>query len=334
MKLNLSSILKSLIRPWAAVAVMASAFAQAPAEPPLDLGALRNLEKRVQLVGQKCTPATVALLNGSGSGSGVVISADGLILTAAHVVDKSETVKVVFPDGTEADAKVLGAYYTRDIAMAKITSPGNWPHCKMGKSAVLAPGDWVVALGHAKGYDPNRRPPVRFARILQNGKRSFLLSDCTLIGGDSGGPLFNLNGEVVGIHSSIGNNLSINNHAPVDAFEENWRDLISGKKWGELGISPLIDPDSPVLGITMGASRRGIVVAEVVPGSPAAKAKLRAGDLLVQIEGNELRDAGDLLRELAKHEVGETIKLTIKRNGKFMIQPVTLMRRSDVFPNQ
>lgn len=304
-----------------------------PPEAKLTLEGLRGLETQVRKVTTKGMPATVAILNGGGSGSGVVIDKTGLILTAAHVVERSKEVKVVFPDGTEATGKVLGAYYTRDIAMVQITDAGEWPHASLGQSNQLESGEWVVAMGHAKGYDHNRTPPARFARLLQNGKRSFLITDCTLIGGDSGGPLFNLEGEVIGIHSSIGNNLSINNHAPVDAFQENWEELLAGKKWGQLGLNPLADPDSPVLGIEMSMDRRGVLVGRVVENSPASRAGLIRGDLILALNENQIKDAGDLLRELSKHEAGETIQLKIQRESTRIKVPVALMKRSQVFPN-
>ena len=179
----------------------------------------------------RCCPATVALLSertGS-SGSGVITTEDGLILTAAHVVQGAEEILVVFPDGKQVRGKVLGANYSKDIAMVQIEETGKWPFVEMGASKQLEAGDWVIALGHSAGFDASRPPPVRFGRVISKGPGNFLTTDCTLIGGDSGGPLFGLDGKIVGIHSSIGQSLTNNNHAGIDGFREDWDRIHAGE---------------------------------------------------------------------------------------------------------
>ena len=160
-------------------------------EPARNLEDLAKLEAKVEAVSRKVMPATVALLSDrtGSSGSGVIASEDGLILTAAHVVQGADELLVVFPDGKQVQGKVLGANYSRDIAMVKITDKGKWPFLEMGASKSLAAGDWVIALGHSAGFDARRTPPVRFGRVISKGPGNFLTTDCTLIGGDSGGPL-------------------------------------------------------------------------------------------------------------------------------------------------
>ena len=143
-------------------------------------------------------------------------------------------------------------------------------------------GDFVVALGHSKGFDPERRAPIRMGRLCTDGKQRFLISECTLIGGDSGGPLFDLSGKLVGIHSSIGPMLKINNHVPVSVFRRDWDKLLSGRHWGQLGLHPMADPESPVLGFAMmdvlGVD--GVVVEDVVVNSPADTAGIQPGTSL------------------------------------------------------
>ena len=225
-------------------------------ETTRNLQDLIQLESKVQTVARHVIPATVALLaerTGS-SGSGVLVAPDGLILTAAHVIQGADQLIVVFPDGKQMPATVLGANYSKDIAMVKITQPGNWPFVSMGASKPLAAGDWVIALGHSAGFDAARTPPVRFGRVVSKGPGNFLTTDCTLIGGDSGGPLFDLEGNLVGIHSSIGQSLTNNNHAGIDGFREDWNRLNAGETWGALTMNPFADPEMPVLGIGMALS--------------------------------------------------------------------------------
>lgn len=116
-------------------------------------------------------------------------------------------------------------------------------------------------------------------RLCTDGKQRFLISECTLIGGDSGGPLFDLSGKLVGIHSSIGPMLKINNHVPVSVFRRDWDKLLSGRHWGQLGLHPMADPESPVLGFAMmdvlGVD--GVVVEDVVVNSPADTAASSRG---------------------------------------------------------
>src|SRR5690606_14730992 len=106
------------------------------------------------------------------------------------VIQGAEEVTVNFPDGTKAPGKVLGANYSKDIAMVQIEEEGPWPYMPLGESRPLAAGDWVVAMGHSAGFDKLRTPPVRFGRVISTGPGNFLTTDCKLIGGDSGGPLF------------------------------------------------------------------------------------------------------------------------------------------------
>lgn len=292
---------------------------------------LQLLEKKVQQVAKARMPLTVALVaeDASSSGSGVITTETGLILTAAHVVQGSEKMDVVFPDGKTVKGKVLGANYGKDLAMVQIEQDGKWPHAPRGKSKPLEVGDWVVALGHAAGFDPARTPPVRFGRVVSKGPGIFFTSECTLIGGDSGGPLFDLDGNILGINSNIGQALRANNHAGVDGFIEDWDKMLAGEQWGKLVLDPLQNEDMPVLGIALDGTRRGLVVGAVSKGSKATQAGIMPGDLLVGIEGEKLRNFNDLRNELLRKQVGDKVKITIVRNGESMEKEVELVRRGD-----
>lgn len=292
---------------------------------------LLALEKKVQKVAQERMPLTVALVaeDASSSGSGVITTEEGLILTAAHVVQGNETMDVVFPDGKTVKGKVLGANYGKDLAMVKIEQKGKWPHAPRGASKTLEVGDWVVALGHAAGFDPARTPPVRLGRVVSKGPGNFFTSECTLIGGDSGGPLFDLEGNIVGINSNIGQALRVNNHAGVDGFVEDWDKMLAGEQWGKLVLDPLQNDDMPVLGIALGWTRQGLVVGAVSKGSKVTQAGIMPGDLLVGIAGEKVRNLDDLQNELLRRQVGDKVKINIIRNGEAMEKEVELVRRGD-----
>lgn len=296
------------------------------------LDQLKTMEIQTKEVINKDSPATVALYSQTGdTGSGVIVSKDGLILTAAHVVEGADRMRVIFSDGSEADARVLGANYSRDAAMVKIEGKGPWPYVELGDSDSLKAGDFVVALGHAKGFDPTRRAPVRFGRLHTDGKQRFMISECTLIGGDSGGPLFDLNGRLVGIHSSIGPLLRINNHVPVSVFKADWERLLHSEHWGQLGINPMADPEMPAMGCTFGQvfGVEGAVVADVVVGSPADQAGLQAGDVITSMGGRVLENPRDLFRELGRFRPGEKVELIVYRRGEPYKAMVQFSRRGD-----
>jgi serine protease Do len=299
------------------------------------LGELRGIETRVKAVYGKTLPATVALLSDAAgsSGSGTVIRPDGLIATAAHVVMGSEVLRVLFPDGREYAGRVLGADFTRDVALVKIQSDGRtkFPAVELGESAPLAVGDWVVALGHSAGFDPARKPPLRFGRVVSMGPGEMVTTDCSLIGGDSGGPLFDLDGRLIGIHSSIGGAVNNNNHAGIDALRKDWKRLMAGETWGKLSLNPLANPDTPVLGFVMGVGRGGVPVDGVVAGSPAARAGLRPGDVLIHLDGKRITDGKTLLVELAHMKPGRRVKLGILRGRRQMELGAVLARRGDFY---
>lgn len=304
-------------------------------EPSRTVEDLTRLQTKVEAVAVKVAPATVALLSektGS-SGSGVVTTADGLVLTAAHVVQGADELLVVFPNGKQVRGKVLGANYSKDIGMVRIKDKGPWPFVERGESKQLDAGDWVIAMGHSAGFEPDRPPPVRFGRVISKGPGNFLTTDCTLIGGDSGGPLFDLDGKIVGINSNIGRSVKNNNHAGIDGFADDWDRLLAGEGWGRLSLNPFANPEMPVLGIEMGlrARVRGVPVESVVQRSPAAAAGVRVGDVITAVDNSEITNGNELLQVLAKKQPGDVVTLALRRDGKPAEVKVTLEQRNRLF---
>ncbi len=317
-----------LISGWACFGLQAR-------EPVKSVEDLLKLEKQVHKVAEKALPATVALVsNGTGSsGSGVIVSKTGLILTAAHVIQGMKEVDVYFTDGKKWQGKVLGANYSKDIGMVQMVDAGPWPFVELGQSKPLAAGDWLVAMGHSAGFDPARTPPVRFGRLLSDGPGNYFTSDCTLIGGDSGGPLFDLDGKLVGINSSIGWSWKNNNHAGVDGFREDWERLLAGETWGALQMNPLANQETPVLGIVMGMrdDGRGVRVQKVEPNSPAAAAGLRVGDTIVAVDNVPVLGGTELQQILIKKEAGDLVSLGLMRGAEKLKIDVELVKREELF---
>ncbi len=318
-----------------ALAILSSVGMCLAYEPVETVADLLRLQEKVERVAAKSLPATVSLVSertGS-SGSGVIVSEDGLILTAAHVVQGMKEVDVYFADGKKWLGKVLGANFSKDIGMVKMENAGPWPFVEIGESRPLEAGDWVIALGHSAGFDPARTPPIRFGRLMSDGPGNYFTTDCTLIGGDSGGPLFDLDGKLVGINSSIGESWKNNNHAGVDGFREDWDRLLAGETWGVLQMNPMANPETPVLGIGMGMDRgaTGVPVFKVEPNSPAAAAGVRVGDLIRSVDGDRVREGSELQQVLVKRMVGDVVKLGIVRDEKPIEIEVELVKREELY---
>jgi len=295
---------------------------------------LKKIETRVQKIVAKTRNATVGLTSTSSgaSGSGVVVSKDGLILTAAHVTTRNKEMNVIFPNGKAYVAKVLGANRTKDVAMLKLVEEKEWPFVELGDSSSLEIGENVIALGHAGGYDTRRPAPVRFGRLFKKNTRGFIMTDTTLIGGDSGGPLFDMDGKLVGINSSIGKSWTANNHAGITALMKDWDRLLKGDTWGQLNQNPLADPDSPVMGFTFEETGgKGVIVTDVVAKSPAKKAGFKKNDILIAVDTKNIKTGRDLLVAMGNHEPGDKIKVKLKRGEKEVTYDLTLARRGQFF---
>ena len=212
------------------------------ADSPTDVAKLKALEQRVEKMLDKAKACTVGVRMGAAQGSGVIVSEDGIVLTAGHVSAKPGIDCVlVMPSGKTLKGKTLGRNGSIDSGMIKIVDPGKYPFAEMGKSGPLKKGQWVVAIGHPGGFRSNRTPVVRLGRILY-ADPSLIRTDCTLVGGDSGGPLFDLDGKVIGIHSRIGGaSITENVHVPIDTYRQTWDRLAASQNWGgQIGSQTIV----------------------------------------------------------------------------------------------
>lgn len=295
---------------------------------------LQKLDGQIVDLSKQAQPATVCLVSrdGRGSGSGVVVSEDGLILTAAHVTSSMPNgVIVIFPDGTRKAGEILGADYDRDASMVQITDEGKYPFVSTGESKGLQRNQWTVALGHSGGFDPTRKPPVRLGRVLAN--TDFVVTDTAVVGGDSGGPLFDVEGRVIGIHSNIGMTLSENRHVPIEVYLSQWEKLKGGKMSGRRFNSnpqPVQSPDRPMLGVQLGDGESGVLVTEVVPNSPAEKAGLRGGDLIIKVNDQEVSEPDALIQLVGKFKAGDEVSFVYRRDGEEKSGKATLIKLKDL----
>jgi serine protease Do len=276
---------------------------------PSSLEDLKTMELHVERLVARVSPAVVAVQVGRGAGSGVVVTADGLVLCAAHVCgEPGLTVRFTFPDGRTAQGKTLGANHEMDSGLMKITDPGPWPHIDLANPGSLRQGDWVLALGHPGGFDPERAVVARLGRVIRLG--ALLQTDCTLMSGDSGGPLFDMTGHVVAIHSRISEATSENFHVPVETYIDTWPRLMKGELWGDQVASA-----RPTIGVRAVDAPGGCRLESVNNDGPAWKAGLKVGDLVRRIEDEEVTGADFLVRCIRRSSPGDVIKLVVARNG-------------------
>lgn len=270
---------------------------------PGNLAQLQLMERKAKELMDQLVPAIVNVQVGAAQGSGVVVSRDGYVLTAAHVIGRQNlNATIKFPDGREVKAKTLGLNRQVDSGMLKITETGAWPYVEIGESESLKSGQWVLGIGHPGGWDEQRGLVLRVGRLL-NKNPTVLRSDCVLVGGDSGGPLFDFEGRVIGIHSRIGNALWDNFHVPIDTFSEDWDQLIAARIVGAA--------TKPYLGITLeGESNK---VSEIPEGGPADLAGLKVGDRILKLGEKEITNKaqiGEVFREL---KIGQKIQVLVLR---------------------
>ena len=321
----------------------------ARATAPDTLDELKAMQSLLKSTVDKVMPSTVGLLLGQGAGSGVIVSDDGLVLTAAHVIIKPyQDVRIVLWDGTFVRGKTLGMNTRFDSGMVQITSKppkdakwpgaaeGKWPAVEIGKSADLKKGQYVIALGHPGGPKPERKPPVRLGQYLKNGTSVFnrrgreeenekvinwhLITDSTLVGGDSGGPLFDMAGKLVGIHSRIGLDLETNIHVPMEEFKANWDKMVKSERVGQ-------EP-SVTFGVKFNEGDNTPEVLEVLPETPAEKAGLTVGDRVTKFNGKKVERANDVYELLFDLKPGTKVKVEYRRGEENIEAETTLMARA------
>ena len=261
--------------------------------------------------------ATVCIEIGESSGSGVIVSADGLILTAAHVTSGvKKKVTVILEDGTKHKAETLGLVADTDAAMLRITDKGTYPFIEIDRTNATRLGDWVFALGHAGGFDKARGSVVRLGRLVRIANSTYQ-SDCILIGGDSGGPLFDLSGKLVGIHSRVGQQVQANMHVPMNEFIKHWDELMKAEFVGEGPFAQKPVKGTGFLGLaTEARAEGGLRVTKIGNNSPALRAGVKEGDVLLKLNGNPLAKRQQLQELLKEMSAGDEITLDLERDGK------------------
>jgi len=313
---------------WLLILVVASCCrweaASAATESDDDLRELKRIQLKVQRVVQRSLPVTVAITDGIGFGSGVIVSEDGLVLTAGHVLmSGGNQFEVLFSDGRRLPAKRLGSNLDVDAGMVQITKGGPFPYVELGDVRELSRGDWCVCLGHSGGYEIGRQPPVRTGRIL-DFEPDTIVTDAVLIGGDSGGPIFDIDGKLIGINSNIGTSIAENRHVAINTYLKFWKRMYRGDSWGRLPELVVREKPRAALGVRVDLDHDEALVKAVHPGSAAEAAGLEVGDVVVEFGGAAVRDAQHLIDLVKQRKPRETVEVIIRRDGQALQKSIRL----------
>lgn len=266
-------------------------------------------------------------------GSGFIIDGAGLVITNNHVIEEADAVEVVLQDGRVLPAEVIGRDPATDLAVLRVDAGEVLPHVVFGDSDAARVGDWVVAIGNPFGLGGSLTVGVISARGRDIGGQydDYLQSDVSINRGNSGGPLFNLDGEVIGVNTAIfsptGASVGISFSVPSAVARPVIAQLIEHgeTRRGWLGVN--VQPVTPDMARAMGlSSARGAVVTRIDPEGPAAGSGLQAGDVILAIGGRAVADDRRLTRIVAETEPGARVRLEVFRRGESLTLNVEIAR--------
>ncbi len=254
----------------------------------------------------------------------MIVDKQGHILTAAHVAGvPGRKADIFLADGRKVTGTTLGMDYKNDAAIIKLSASEDWPTVDMTEATATEIGQWCIATGHPDGYQADRQPVVRLGRVGV-AVENIMQTDCTLVGGDSGGPLFNLNGQVIGIHSRIGPSIRWNFHVATNVYRQEWDRLTASEAWGQLTGEP-----GAYLGIRGRDHADGCEVTAVTVGNPAERAGIRVGDIITHIRRVKIHGFDTLAAFVRIQQPGDSIAIDLIRNGQQLRYQVKLKQRTE-----
>ncbi len=286
---------------------------------------LLEMERQIRKISKEVIPATVNIQVGNAQGSGVIVSKEGEILTAAHVIGRSgREVSIILSDGRRIKGETLGLNRDLDVGLVKILDKGDWPFAEMGDMKKVDIGEWCLATGHPGGYRKDRPPVVRLGRVILK-RDSLVQTDCTLVGGDSGGPVFDMEGKVIGINSRIGARTDWNFHVPVSAYQDNWERLVKAETWSD-SPGPLVG--GPILGVSGEDVENGCRITALGENLPAEEAGIQVGDIITSFDGKPIKDFDSLSALVREHKPGDRVRIEFLRGEETIQKTIRLAERT------
>ncbi|QJF52043.1 DegQ family serine endoprotease [Roseobacter ponti] len=271
----------------------------------------------------------------SALGSGFVISEDGYVVTNNHVIEGADEILIEFFNGDELKAEVIGTDPNTDIALLKVEADAPLPFVSFGDSDVARVGDWVIAMGNPLGQGFSVSAGIVSARnrALSGTYDDYIQTDAAINRGNSGGPLFNMDGDVIGVNTailspnggSIGIGFSMASNVVTRVIDQLKEFGETRRGWLGVRIQDLTDDLAESMGLE---STAGALVTDV-PEGPAREAGMEAGDVIISFAGKEVADTRGLVRRVGNSPVGETVRVTVLREGKSQVLKVTLGRREE-----
>lgn len=271
----------------------------------------------------------------SALGSGFVISEDGYVVTNNHVIDGADEILIEFLGGEELEATVVGTDPNTDIALLKVEADGPLPFVPFGDSDTARVGDWVIAIGNPLGQGFSVSAGIVSARnrALSGSYDDYIQTDAAINRGNSGGPLFNMDGEVIGVNTailspnggSIGIGFSMASNVVTRVVDQLREFGETRRGWLGVRIQDVTPDVAEAMGLEAAA---GALVTDVLEG-PSRDAGLEAGDVIMSFDGREVEDTRGLIRQVGNTEVGKTVRVLVQREGSTQTILVTLGRRED-----
>lgn len=285
-----------------------------------------------------------------GLGSGVIIDKEGYVLTNEHVIHDADKIKVTLPDGREFEGQITGSDIYSDLAVVKIEPKGSLPFARLGDSDQVRIGHWAIAIGNPFAFAVKNPEPTVTVGVVSALNRSLprtdkrvreysglIQTDASINPGNSGGPLVNIYGEVVGINVAIftlsGGSEGIGFAIPINTAKKIMDDLMQGKKvlYGWVGVI-IQDMDNELAAYFGLSDRKGVLVSRILEGSPAEKAGLRPGDIIIYFDKEDVKNTQDLIRMLLKKDVGDKASLGVVRNKRAYSVVVEIGERPEEKP--
>nr|WP_233488957.1 DegQ family serine endoprotease [Rhodovulum sp. 12E13] len=271
----------------------------------------------------------------SALGSGFVISEDGFIVTNNHVIEQADEITIEFFSGEELEAEVIGTDPNTDLALLKVEADEPLPFVPWGDSDAARVGDWVMAMGNplGQGFSVSAGIVSARGRALSGSYDDYIQTDAAINRGNSGGPLFNMDGEVIGVNTailspnggSIGIGFAMSSRVAQNVIDQLQRYGETRRGWLGVRIQDVTDDLAEGLGLE---EARGALVTDV-PEGPAMEAGIESGDVILNFDGRDVEDTRSLVRQVGNTDVGKTVRVIVFRNGETETLRVTLGRREE-----